>query len=169
MSTRRAPLKAMAPIVVASLALGVLWAAQPGRSESTEPGPRSRGVLLASSVTLPEGRSRDIAVLATNRRALRRTWRQFGLEGAPMLVDFDRRYVLFAGTGESGTCPLEYKDFDTEGRLVRLRLFAAWAQRACTDDFRPRTFVIGANKRNFPNGEFRVKIGLGKKVKVKRR
>jgi hypothetical protein len=172
MTVRRMRLKVLVPILVLGVALALFWLPGRGSGESTAPRQGNKGVLLASSSTLPGEPSdwKDIAVLATNRRALRRTWRQFDLKGAPPLVDFDRRKVLFVGTGESGSCPDQYRSIERveDRRLVLVHIDIKWGP-VCTDDFRPRTFVVGAEKTNFPRGKFNVKIGDGKKVEVKRR
>jgi hypothetical protein len=172
MTVRRMRLKVLVPILVLGVALALFWLPGRGSGESTAPRQGNKGVLLASSSTLPGEPSdwKDIAVLATNRRALRRTWRQFDLKGAPSLVDFDRRKVLFVGTGESGSCPDQYRSIERveDRRLVLVHIDIKWGP-VCTDDFRPRTFVVGAEKTNFPRGKFNVKIGDGKKVEVKRR
>jgi len=164
--------KVLVPAFALMVVVVLFLVSGPGAGESTAARQGNRGVLLASSSTLPGNPSdwENVAVLVTSRRALRRTWNQFGLEGAPTLVDFDRRRVLFAGTGESGSCPEEYRSIErVEGRkLVLVHIETSWGP-ACTDDFRPRTFVVAAKKANFPRGEFKVKIGNERKVTVKRR
>ena len=168
MAHKRFALKTLAPVVAAAAALSLVWLPGTGSTHTEDGG--KKGVLLASASTLPDNNFREIAVLVSSRRAMRRTWRQFDLEGSPMRMDFRRRRVLFAGTGESGTCPLEYQEIErVEGRrLVHVHVESAWGPD-CTDDFRPRTFVIAARKTNFPDGEFEVKTGFGRKVNVRRR
>ena len=129
------------------------------------------GALLASARGYPDGElGNEIAVLATKRRSMRRTWRQFEMPGRPLFVNFDRYAVLFAGTGESGSCPEEFRRLErVEGRrLVKVHVYVNWGS-ACTDDWNPRSFVIAARKKHFPRGEFDVRTGYGNRVTVDRR
>lgn len=155
-------------VLAAAIALTLIWLPGTGSTQTGDDG--AKGVLLASSKTLPDGRFEDFAVLVSGRRALRRTWNQFDLEGHPPIVDFERRRVLFAGTGEGSSCPLEYRSLErVQGRrLVKVHAETKWGP-ICTDDFTPRTFVVAAKKSNFPQGKFDVKTGHGRKVEVRRR
>jgi hypothetical protein len=170
MVTARSGLKIGGSLVAGAMLAGIFFLASPGDTHTAEGS--NKGVLLASSVTLPGDPSdwENIAVLVSSRRAMRRTWRQFDIEGSPMRVDFERRKVLFVGTGESGTCPEEYQSLErVAGRhLLHVHLDTNWGP-VCTDDFRPRTFVVAARRSNFPPGKFDVKIGSEPKIQVRRR
>ena len=142
------------------------------RDSAAGGGSSSAGVLLASAPVLPDDRDVDVAVLATKKRAIRRTWRRFNLPGSPP-GSVMHRDALFLGTSESGSCPEEFVGMDRiEGeRLVKVDIDVNWSGPggACTDDFRPRTFVVAARQAFFPEGRFDVKIGSNRRVSVERR
>ena len=158
--------------LLASLLLLVTWQLGPhvGTAEGAGTGQRA-GVLIASAATYPDGNlGKKVAVLATNKRALNRTWNQFELPGSPPVVNFDNHFVLFAGRGISGSCPEEFRYLDRiEGeRRVKVALHTAWGP-VCTSDWRGHSFVVGAGRDLFPRGEFEVRIGSGRTVTVDRR
>ena len=169
--------RSRALLIVASalslLLITTLWhiVTSAPRRATAAVGAERAGVLVASASVYPDGNvGNEVAVLATRRRSLNRTWRQFELPGAPPVVNFENHYVLFAGTGESGSCPEEFRYLERVNgqRLVKVHIHTAWGP-VCTEDWRPRTFVIGAGKKHFPRGEFDVRIGAGKRVTVDRR
>ena len=165
---RRTMLVAMA----ACTALSGVWLVIAGRDSAAGGGSSSAGVLLASAPVLPDDREVDVAVLATTNRAIRRTWRRFNLPGGPRGSVMNRD-ALFLGTSESGSCPEEFVGMDRiEGeRLVKVDIDVNWSgpDGACTDDFRPRTFVVAARHAFFPEGRFDVKIGTNRRVRAERR
>lgn len=130
------------------------------------------GALLASAPVLPDNNNVDVAVLATSRKAIRQTWRRFNLPGGPP-GSVSRRDALFLGTSESGSCPEEFIGMDRiEGeKLVKVEVKLNWSgsEGACTDDFRPRTFVVAARHKFFPQGRFDVKIGANRRVSAVRK
>ena len=158
---------AIVSLVLVTAAVWHIARSDPG-SAAEASGAGGAGALIASARVYPDGAmGKDVAVLTTKTRSLRRTWRQFEMPGYPPRVDFDRHQVLFAGTGESSTCPQEFRRLErVEGkRLVKVHVNYIWGS-ACTDDWVPRTFVIGAGKKHFPRGEFDVRIGYGKRITV---
>ncbi len=169
--------RSRAVLVVATalslLLIATLWhivTSAPRRAAASGGADRA-GVLVASAPVYPDAHvGKEVAVLATKRRSLHRTWRQFDLPAGPPLVNFEKHFVLFVGTGESGSCPEEFRHIErVEGkRLVKVHIHTAWGPD-CTEDWRPRTFVIGAGRKHFPRGDFDVRIGAGKRVAVDRR
>lgn len=133
-------------------------------------GSSSAGVLLASAPVLPDDDKVDVAVLATTRRAIRRTWNRFNLPGG-VPGSVAHRDALFLGTSESGSCPEEFVGMDRiEGKkLVKVEIKVNWGRYACTDDFRRRTFVVAARQGFFPKGRFYVKIGENRRVLAERK
>ncbi len=165
--SRRALL--LAGTLVASLSLAAV--AFVGSAGSAGSGPGDGGVVLASAPVVPDGTmGRDSAVLVTNRRSMRRTWREYQMPGRPTRVMFGRRYVLFVSNGESSSCPEEFKSLErVVGRKrVKVEVHHAWGP-GCTDDWGPRSFVLGAARERFPKGSFEVRIDFGRWVTVKRR
>lgn len=162
--------KMMAAGIAACLTVAAGWVVLE-QQESVAGGGSSRtGALLASAPVLPNNGIADVAVLATSRKAIRQTWRRFNLPGGPP-GSVTRRDALFLGTGESGSCPKEFIGMDRiEGKkLVKVGVKVRWASRGCTEDFRPRTFVVAARHRFFPKGRFEVKIGENRRVSAERK
>ena len=157
--------------VLALLLLVIGWQLRPRAGTAAGAGSGRAGVLIASAATYPDGNvGKKVAVLATHRKSLNRTWNQFELPGSPPTVNFENHFVLFAGKGISGSCPEEFRHLDrVEGeKLVKVELHTAWGP-VCTSDWRGHTFVIGAGREHFPRGEFEVRIKSGKTVTVDRR
>lgn len=166
---------ARTPIVAAACLaiLGVvLWqVVLPGPGQAGESDGGRAGVLIASASSYPDGQvGKEIAVLTTHKKSLRRMWNRFELPGSPPVVNFELRRVLFAGTGVSGSCPEEFRHIERgrDRNILKVELHTAWGPD-CTSDWRGHTFVIGAGPKHFPRGEFEVRIGKGKTVTVERR
>ena len=168
--TRRVVTRALCAGLVSVALWQVVTASDSGRAAGGSSGGRA-GVLIASASTYPDGHlGEEIAVLSTHKRSLNRMWDKFELPGHPPVVNFEFHYVLFAGTGISGSCPEEFRYLERirGEKLVKVALHTAWGP-VCTSDWRGHTFVIGAARKHFPRGEFEVRIGSGKTVTVDRR
>jgi hypothetical protein len=167
------PKRILSISVAAALAASLGWmAVEAPDSAAGQSGSRKRGTLLASAPVLPDDRTRDIAVLATTKRKIRKQWKRFNLPGGPP-GSVLKRDALFIGTSESGSCPEEFLGLTrVQGKkVVRAHIDINWSgeEGVCTDDFRPRTFVVGARHRFFPKGRFDLRIGDGRRIDVARR
>jgi hypothetical protein len=115
--------------------------------------------LLISEKQYPEGVFDDpLFELAEEKAELQEVWERFGFEGVPPDIDWDSRIVLFAGTGESGTCPLFLNDveFNSEHRVIVLHADTNLPEDTeCTADWTPRVFVIAMNADYLGEGVLR--------------
>lgn len=106
--------------------------------------------VIASEKTLPrdfyEAAPDNVLVrVAADADTLEELWSAFGFKARMPEPAWDRDVVLFLGTGESGSCPLEVKDaaFDqAAGRLVVRVEQRMEGTEVCTMDFTPRAFAL---------------------------
>jgi hypothetical protein len=108
--------------------------------------------LLETDKTYPEDHVGDeILELTESAEEFEEWWERFQLDDAPGAdeIDWDQRVVLFVGTGESGSCPVELVDvqFDEDERLVDVMISQeAPPETMCTMDWTPRVFVIALDQ-----------------------
>lgn len=78
--------------------------------------------------------------------------------GDEQLPDWDTERALFVGTGESGTCPLGVAGVTvTDDGIIAVHVAPA-ESGPCTDDFRPRTFVLALEVADLPPGPLQVLV-----------
>ncbi len=116
---------------------------------------------------LRRGRARPMHTYANiteyvrDKAEYRRQWERFGFKGERPPVNFSNRRVVFVATHESGSCPKYFENVvlrrEERELIVRLRVDAP-ADGACTDDWRPRSFVLLLQKKGLPRGELDVKV-----------
>jgi hypothetical protein len=117
--------------------------------------------LLTSEKSYPEEAVGDqILELAENQEEFEELWARFQIEASGDVsdVDWDSSVVLFAGTGESGGCPLVLEDvsFDKDERIIRLAAeMDVPEDTMCTMDWTPRVFVIAMDSAYLGEGELR--------------
>lgn len=75
-----------------------------------------------------------------------------------LMPDWDTELALFVGTGESGTCPLGVQAVTVATDGVITVHVAPQDGPACTDDFRPRTFVLALARADVPPGPLHVMV-----------
>lgn len=109
--------------------------------------------LVDSQPSLPAEPLFAFADIVTGGGDLDVVWHRFRLAGQPPDVDLDRSSLLFAGFGESGTCPARFDGIEVEGDEVRL-LMGSEGGPLCTADYRPRTFVVAVDRDTLPSGAF---------------
>lgn len=130
------------------------WGADPPAST------RIPAKLLASEKTSPEGEVRSVGRLATTGAAYLRMWHKFELGAARPAVNFKERAVLFAASGESGSCPMNYRALRANPPRGMLRIqITDPGNRACTDDWTPRTMVISLRRGDVPEGSLYTRYG----------
>ena len=78
---------------------------------------------VASQKRLPKNVYRNVGRAAMTKTAYRRLWDRFRLKGDRPHVNLERRIVLFAGMGESGSRPLRFESlrFNHERKTFKLR------------------------------------------------
>lgn len=109
-------------------------------------------LLLETDKTYPEGNVGDQILELTESPEEFEEWRErFQLEeiSGSDDIDWDEQVVLFVGTGESGSCPVELVDvqFDEDKRLVDVFITQeAPPETICTMDWTPRVFVIALDQ-----------------------
>ena len=87
-------------------------------------------------------------------------WHKFELNRTRPAVNFEERAVLFAASGESGTCPMRYEALRANPRRGMLRIqIADFGNRACTDDWTPRTMVVALRRGDVPEGSLHTRFG----------
>jgi hypothetical protein len=102
--------------------------------------------LVASEKTYPEGSTGAIVIeYADNAERFAEVWDSFGFDESAPEIDWDRDVVLFFGTGESGSCPLDLNDvrFNPDERLIVAVVDPNLPpETVCTMDWTPRVFVV---------------------------
>lgn len=109
--------------------------------------------------TIPEEEGFTYAGIAVDDASLAAQWSRFGLDGAPPPLDLERHVALFAGFGESSSCPFVYGalTIDVPGGAVRL-LPAAAGPRDCFSDYNGWTLVIAVDRGRLPGEPFRFEV-----------
>ncbi len=108
--------------------------------------------LLETDKTYPEDEIGDeILALAESQETFDEWRERFQLDEIPDVEDigWDTHGVLFAGTGESGSCPRELGDvlFHKDDRLVEVQASQDEPpDTMCTMDWTPRVFVIALDQ-----------------------
>jgi hypothetical protein len=121
--------------------------------------------LLASDKRIPPMMIGDIIIeLAEDEESLSELWEWFEFDTPAPVVDWDQEIVIFFGTGESGTCPLDLEEvrFHPDERLVVAVVDPNLPRDAiCTMDWTPRTFVVALSGDALGSGELRAGIEHG--------
>ena len=108
--------------------------------------------LLETDKTYPEDAVGDQILALTESAEEFEEWQQrFQLDEIPDAegIDWDKQAVLFVGTGESGSCPIELVDveFDDGDRLINVMATREGDDdMMCTMDWTPRVFVIALDQ-----------------------
>jgi hypothetical protein len=136
------------------LATGVIWGTTAGAETA-----KVNAKLLASEKRLPRGVFHSIGRLAVTRQAYERLWERFRLRTDRPPVSFKRRAVLFAGTGESGSCPMHYRRLmlNEDSTTFRIALKDT-GYEVCTDDWTPRSMVISLPRAEVPRRRLHVRF-----------
>lgn len=125
--------------------------------------------LLTSEKRLPKNVFRSIGRLALTNEAYERLWERFRLRGDRPPVSFERRAVLFAGTGESGSCPLRYRALALARHRATFRIELEPAEHeVCTDDWTPRAMVISLPRAEVPRSRLHARFGEQERFRVTR-
>jgi hypothetical protein len=140
--------------------------ATPATPEPQEEGGRNGEwyELLVTEKTYPEEKiGEQVLALAEDGNEFAELWEWFNLdqEAAMPEVDWNTTAVLFAGTGESGGCPLvlDIVDFDQEEGLIKVGASKDVAEDImCTMDWTPRVFVIALDADDLGEDELRAVI-----------
>lgn len=115
--------------------------------------------VVGDGPTIPEEEAYTFAAIATDEASLAAEWARFGLAGAVPRVDLERQVALFAGFGESGSCPFVYGGVEIDIAGGRAGLMAADAPpRDCTSDYNPRTLVVAVDRELLPAGPFHLRV-----------
>jgi hypothetical protein len=128
---------------------------------------RIEASVVVDQPTIPDEEAYEFAAVAPNGSELARQWRRFRLAGKPPDVDLESHVVLLVGFGESGSCPYEHSGVLVERAAGLVSLIEAGSvERACTDDYNPRTIGFAIDRRDLPDGIFRVIPPNGAPVSV---
>lgn len=106
--------------------------------------------VIANQPTLPTAEAYEHVGVATDPGELQRQWQRFGLADVPPVIDLDRRVLLFAGFGESGSCPYVFDGIAVEGQTVTF--LDAQTQQECDADYNARTIVVSVAQGELPDG-----------------
>ncbi|RXJ04463.1 hypothetical protein DS745_03505 [Anaerobacillus alkaliphilus] len=88
----------------------------------------------------------------TTQSDFNKQWEFFGLSDNPAQIDWKNHVVIFLGTGESGTCPMEFQFVDLNEEKTKMTIHLKEKSKgACTDDFTPRTIVLSVNAKEISN------------------
>jgi hypothetical protein len=120
--------------------------------------------LIHTEKSLPPDTWEPVIDVAFTEDEFQRRWERFQIEEAAPDVDWDRWIVIFAGTGESGTCPLELMDvtYDQDASRVSVEVDPNLPPDAvCTDDWTPRVFVIGIAADAVDQGNLTIRFAHG--------
>jgi hypothetical protein len=114
--------------------------------------------VLATDKTFPDAEFGEIFIeLAEDQETFDERWDWAGLTDDDLPdVDWDSQVVIFAGTGESGSCPLVITeiDFDDDERLITIGLERDVPRDTmCTMDWTPRVFVVALDAAELGDGE----------------
>lgn len=104
----------------------------------------------------PPAGGQEAATAAVEPGDLAEQWEAYGAAGSPDDLDDDEVAILI-GFGESGSCPEEIHELrvDTDaGEVVVERGLEDDGARACTDDYNPRTIVLGVDAAALPDEPF---------------
>lgn len=74
-------------------------------------------------------------------------WELYGFENEKPSADFGNEDVVFVGLQESGSCPYEIKDIESNSESKTLLISLLSPDGNCTADASPRTFVIKMDKK----------------------
>lgn len=109
--------------------------------------------------TIPEEEGFTYAGIAVDDASLAAQWSRFGLDGAPPPLDLERHVALFAGFGESSSCPFVYGALTIDAPATTARLLpAAAGPRDCSSDYNGRTLVIAVDRGQLPAGLLRLEV-----------
>jgi hypothetical protein len=120
--------------------------------------------LLVTEKTYPEEKiGEQVLALAEDENEFAELWEWFNLDQEADMpeVDWNTTAVLFAGTGESGGCPLvlDLIDFDQDERLIKVGASKDVPEDTmCTMDWTPRVFVVALDADNLGEGGLRAVI-----------
>lgn len=118
--------------------------------------------VIADSPNVPDEPARQWYAIAADTSALTEQWRRFRLESSPPALDSNRQVALFAGFGESSTCPFVYAGTQVNvGESTVQFINASNRPEGCTDDFVTRTIVVVLDRTLLPSGPFYFRAGRG--------
>jgi hypothetical protein len=99
--------------------------------------------------------------IATDRKTYDALWQRIGLTGDPPPVDFESEVVVWFGAVYGSTCPnlrLDDVVLDRERRLIYGRLVVASINGFCSDDARPRAYVVAIERSGLPAPPFGIQL-----------
>lgn len=121
------------------------WATEEEDVSGDEP-----ATVVADQPVLPTSGDYEHIGVATDPSELHLQWQRFGLADVPPVTDMDRRVLLFAGFGESGSCPYVFNGIAVDGQTVIF--LNGQPEQDCTDDYNPRTVVVSIDEDELPAG-----------------
>ncbi|UCZ55011.1 hypothetical protein LGQ02_09930 [Bacillus shivajii] len=87
----------------------------------------------------------------TDQDDFKSEWGEFGLSDQPLELDWKNNVAIFLGTGESGTCPLEFQFVEINDDKTKMIIHLEQSNGACTSDFTPRTFILSVDTEEISN------------------
>ncbi|MET0696930.1 MAG: hypothetical protein ABWZ58_05835 [Acidimicrobiia bacterium] len=101
--------------------------------------------------------------------ALSAMWGQLGIPGEPPGVDFEKQVVLSLVIGHSGSCPrTRLDDVVVDDSVVYVVVPTITHEIGCTDDWVPRTYLVGIDRDRLPAPPFQLAghVGSGARVEI---
>ena len=131
-----------------------------GHDPATTPaeGPQPEGgdgwSYLGEADAMPDS---EFPRILADRAALNAMWGRLGLAGDPPVVDFEEHVVFSLVIGHSGSCPrTRLDDVIVDGSLVYLVVPTITDEMGCTDDWVPRTYLVGMERDLLPAPPFQL-------------
>ena len=106
----------------------------------------------------PPDAHHERATAAVEGDDLAEQWEAYRAEGSPADLD-DGEVAILLGFGESGSCPEEIREVrvdDEAGEVIVDRELEGGPGQPCTDDYNPRTVVLGVDGDVLPVEPFRL-------------
>lgn len=135
--------------VLGSVGLAAAGCTSPNAPEPGNGDPAAlAGTLLHTEKNMPDFEhfveAPVVMDLAGDDEAFAALWEKYRLEAERPDVDFSAQLAWFVATGESGTCPLLFKEstMTIAENGTALYLSADIDGEICTDDWTPRSFVV---------------------------
>ena len=100
--------------------------------------------------------------IATDEASYAQLWADIGLTVDRPSVDFETHVVIWFGAVYGSSCPnlrLDDVVVDIERALVHAEIVLVDAPMACTDDARPRAYVVAVDRPALPRGPFAIQLG----------
>lgn len=99
--------------------------------------------------------------IATDEASYAQLWADIGLTGDRPSVDFETEVVIWFGAVYGSSCPnlrLDDVVVDIERAIVHAEIVLVDAPLACTEDARPRAYVVAVDRTALPRGPFAIQL-----------